>query len=86
MRAVLPKTNTSNSVTLNMYDKILTFCQKTVTPMHKVALSILVGCCASLNLSFLKIISDMSHRSGSLRKAFVGKVLQKFCDHCHVKK
>lgn len=64
MRAPFPKPNTTNSVTLNMYDKILTFCQKTVTPVHKVALSTLVGCCASLNLSFLKIISDMSHRSG----------------------
>lgn len=85
MRAILLKTNTTNSVTLNMYDKILTFSQRTVTPMHKVALSILVGCCASLNHSFLKIISDMSHRSDSLRKAFVGKVLQKFCGHCHVK-
>lgn len=50
--AALPKTNTTNSVTLNMYDKTLTFCQKNVTPMLKVALSIHVGCCASLHLSF----------------------------------
>lgn len=62
--AALPKTNTTNSVTLNMYDKTLTFCQKNVTPMLKVALSIHVGCCASLHLSFLVIMSDMSHRSG----------------------
>lgn len=63
MSAALPKANTTNSVTLNMYDNILTFCQKSVTPMHKVALSIHMGCCDSLNLSFLTMISDMSHRS-----------------------
>lgn len=59
-----PKANTTNSVTLNMHDKTLTFCQKSVTPMRKVALSIRVGCCTSLTLSFLTMISDMSHTSG----------------------
>lgn len=62
--ATLPKANTSKSVTLNMHDKTLTFCQKSVTPMRKVALSIHVGCCASLTLSFLTMISDTSHTSG----------------------
>lgn len=62
--ATFPKANTANSVTLNMHDKTLTFCQKSVTLMCKLALSIRVGCCASLTLSFLTMISDMSHTSG----------------------
>ncbi|KAJ7408953.1 hypothetical protein WISP_117659 [Willisornis vidua] len=62
--ATFPKANTTNSVTLNIHDKTLTFCQKSVTLTCKVASSVHVGSCASLNLSLLTMISDMSHTSG----------------------
>lgn len=65
MNTVFSRVNWMCTVMLNVCDRTLTFCQKNITPMCKLAASILCAVLCFIRPLFFKktIISDIPHRS-----------------------